>query len=106
MSLIDIDVHHIQYSPVCHARRIVGISVTNAEQYVFGFLHLDFAEEKYRVNLINSIQPLFIAACHLPNSMEKAVLLDFLANIEKRTGWKTSEEVEKLQMIWKTTVLR
>ncbi|KAF7910255.1 hypothetical protein EAE99_011302 [Botrytis elliptica] len=57
-------------SPACHARRTVGISITNNEH----------------ATLVNSIHLICIAAKQIPSSIEKIAVLNHLKKIEDETG--------------------
>ncbi|TGO08985.1 hypothetical protein BTUL_0184g00320 [Botrytis tulipae] len=71
-------------SPVCHARRILGISITNIEH----------------ATLVNSIHPVCIAAKQIATSIEKIAILNHLKKIEDDTGWKTKTCILDLEQLW------
>ncbi|KFY22127.1 hypothetical protein V493_06831 [Pseudogymnoascus sp. VKM F-4281 (FW-2241)] len=71
-------------SPICHARRIAGISITNNDH----------------ANLVNNIHPLCVAARQLPGAVEKIAILKHLGEIENRTGWKTKRYILELEKLW------
>ncbi|KFY98373.1 hypothetical protein V500_01705 [Pseudogymnoascus sp. VKM F-4518 (FW-2643)] len=71
-------------SPICHARRIVGISITNNDH----------------TNLVNNIHPLCVAARQLPAAVEKIAILKHLREIEDCTGWKTEKYILELEKLW------
>ncbi|KFY04701.1 hypothetical protein O988_00581 [Pseudogymnoascus sp. VKM F-3808] len=60
-------------SPICHARRIAGISATNNNQ---------------------------VAARHIPAAIEKIAILKHLREIEDLTGWKTTSYILELKKLW------
>ncbi|ATZ58126.1 hypothetical protein BCIN_16g00003 [Botrytis cinerea B05.10] len=71
-------------SPVCHARRIIGISITHNEQ----------------ATLVNSIHLICIAAQQIPTFIEKIAVLTHLRKIEDDTGWKTKRHILDLEHLW------
>ncbi|KFY09029.1 hypothetical protein V492_05690 [Pseudogymnoascus sp. VKM F-4246] len=75
-----INVHLMQASPICHSRRIMGISITNN----------------------NHIHMLRVAARYIPTAVEKVAVLKHLKEIEDSTGWKTGSTFQYSHL----TVLR
>ncbi|KAM0145820.1 hypothetical protein ACHAQE_011060 [Botrytis cinerea] len=71
-------------SPVCHARRIMGISITHNEQ----------------ATLVNSVHLICIAAQQIPTIIEKIAVLTHLKKIEDDTGWKTKRHILDLERLW------
>lgn len=71
-------------SPISHAKRICGISLTNPHQ---GCLN-------------NAIQPLWIAARLLSHKSEHALVVKLLRDVETMTGWGTSWRITDLETAW------
>ncbi|TGO31478.1 hypothetical protein BHYA_0680g00010 [Botrytis hyacinthi] len=65
-------------SPVCHARRTIGISITSNEH----------------------IYLIYIAAKQMASSIEKIAVLNHLRKIEDETGWKTKTSILDLEHLW------
>ncbi|CZR66681.1 uncharacterized protein PAC_16582 [Phialocephala subalpina] len=61
---------------------------------------LPFANNMYYANLINNIEPVFIAARHCSTADEKLIALKHLRDIEVATGWKTSHKSKQLRELW------
>ncbi|KAH6696584.1 hypothetical protein BKA61DRAFT_623239 [Leptodontidium sp. MPI-SDFR-AT-0119] len=51
-------------------------------------------------NLVNNLQPLFIAARYFHKPSEQIALLRHLKHIEKSTGWKTGSRSAELRELW------
>ncbi|KAF4126085.1 C6 transcription factor [Geosmithia morbida] len=71
-------------SPIWHAKRICGISLTNPHQ---GCLN-------------NAIQPLWIAGRLLSHRSEHLLLVELIRSIESMTGWATSWRISDLEAAW------
>jgi hypothetical protein len=71
-------------SPLWHAHRICGISVTNAHH---GCLN-------------NAIQPLWLAGKLLSHPAEHRVIVDLIKRIEVITGWSGTWRIRDLRDIW------
>lgn len=71
-------------SPIWHAKRICGISLTNPHQ---GCLN-------------NAIQPLWIAGRLLSHKSEHLLLAKLIRSIESMTGWATSWRIADLETAW------
>ena len=69
---------------VWHAKRICGISLTNP--------HLG--------NLVNAIQPLFVAGKHLSHYEEHLAIGRLLKRIDRSTGWGALWRLRDLEAIW------
>ena len=67
-----------------HARTACGIIETN----------------KHNPCLVNAVQPLWICGQYLKTKSEKFAVLELLAQIEQRTGWKTRWRSDSLCEIW------
>jgi hypothetical protein len=72
------------YSAVWHARRICGISLTNP----------------HSGNLINAIQPLYIAGKLLSHRSEHLVVARLFKVIDKTTGWGALWRLKDLERAW------
>ncbi|KAL1864914.1 hypothetical protein VTK73DRAFT_5600 [Phialemonium thermophilum] len=77
-------------SPVWHAKRICGISLTNPHE---GCLN-------------NAIQPLWVAGKLLSHRSEHALLVELIHRIEETTGWGTSWRIADLEAAWGYKVRR
>ncbi|KAG7693183.1 hypothetical protein KL930_004732 [Ogataea haglerorum] len=71
-------------SLVYHARRIIGISITNSDYGAYS----------------NSIQPLYVAGLILTSRQDYGILLNALHNVEKSTGWATQGRMNDLMKFW------
>ncbi|WPG99475.1 Hypothetical protein R9X50_00229000 [Acrodontium crateriforme] len=73
-----------RFSPIWHARRVVGISLTNP----------------HSGNLINAIQPLFIAGKLLSHRSEHIIVARLFKIIDKTTGWGALWRLRDLERAW------
>jgi hypothetical protein len=73
-----------QYSLIWHAKQICGISMTNP--------HLG--------NLVNAIQPLYLAGRHLSHLEEHLAVARLLKKIDRSTGWGAIWRVRDLEAAW------
>lgn len=73
-----------QFSALWHARRVVGISLTNP----------------HRGCLNNAIQPLYIAGKLLSHRSEHVVVADIINSIENTTGWGARWRLKDLERAW------
>lgn len=71
-------------SPVWHARRVCGISVTNP----------------HRASLINAIQPLYLAGKLLTHTAEHIAVGKLFKIIEETTGWGALWRLRDLEIAW------
>jgi hypothetical protein len=71
-------------SPIWHAKRICGISLTNPHQ---GCLN-------------NAIQPLWVAGRLLSHKAEHHLLAKLIRRIESMTGWASSWRIADLETAW------
>lgn len=71
-------------SPVWHARRVCGISLTNP----------------HKASLINAIQPLYLAGKLLTHTSEHLQMARLLKIIEQTTGWGALWRLRDLEAIW------
>lgn len=72
------------YKPLWHARRIVGISLTNP----------------HRGCLNNAIQPLYAAGKLFTHRDEHKIIVDLLNHIEARSGWGSRWHIKDLEVFW------
>ena len=70
--------------PLYHARRVVGISLTNS----------------HKGCLANAIQPLYVAGKLFSHRDEQAVVVDVIKQIEASTGWGSRWRIEGLESVW------
>ncbi|KFZ25280.1 hypothetical protein V502_00240 [Pseudogymnoascus sp. VKM F-4520 (FW-2644)] len=73
-----------QWSAVWHARRVCGISLTNP----------------HSANLINAIQPLYIAGKLLSHRSEHLAVARLFKIIDKTTGWGAMWRLKDLERAW------
>ncbi|KPI34681.1 uncharacterized protein AB675_57 [Cyphellophora attinorum] len=73
-----------QYSLIWHAKQICGISMTNP--------HLG--------NLVNAIQPLYLAGRHLSHLEEHLAVARLLKKIDRSTGWGALWRLRDLEAAW------
>lgn len=71
-------------SPLWHARRICGISMTNSHH---GCLN-------------NAIQPLWLAGKLLSHPTEHKLIVEIIKNIETETGWSGTWRLRDLREVW------
>lgn len=71
-------------SLVWHAKRVCGISLTNP--------HLG--------NLVNAIQPLYVAGRHLTHPEEHLTIGRLLKKIDRSTGWGALWRLRDLEAVW------
>ena len=67
-----------------HARQICGAAVSNSDHGAW----------------INTLQPLWIAGKIMSHETEHQAILNFLAKIERETGWATAWRAEDLRDYW------
>ncbi|OAG39049.1 hypothetical protein AYO21_06769 [Fonsecaea monophora] len=72
------------YSPLWHARRVVGISLTNPHP---GCIN-------------NAIQPLHTAGKFFTHLEEQSIIVKLIDSIEARTGWGSRWRVKDLEAVW------
>lgn len=72
------------YFPLWHARRSVGISLTNP----------------HKGCLANAIQPLYVAGKLFSHREEQAVVVNVIKHIEACTGWGSRWRIESLESVW------
>ncbi|KAL6245172.1 hypothetical protein RBB50_007947 [Rhinocladiella similis] len=72
------------YSPLWHARRVVGITLTNPH---CGCIN-------------NAIQPLYVAGKLFTHREEQAIIVKLIDSIETRTGWGSRWRIKDLEAIW------
>jgi hypothetical protein len=72
------------YSPLWHARRVVGISLTNPHP---GCIN-------------NAIQPLYVAGKLFTHREEQSIIVKLIESIEARTGWGSRWRIKDLEAIW------
>ncbi|KAK4498284.1 hypothetical protein PRZ48_010942 [Zasmidium cellare] len=51
--------------------------------------------------LVNSLQPAYICGRHMRTEREKSAILDLLAQIERKTGWRCDWRADGLREFWK-----
>ena len=73
-----------QFSAVWHARRVIGISLTNP----------------HRGCLNNAIQPLYVAGKLLSHRTEHDVVANIINTIERTTGWGARWRLKDLERAW------
>lgn len=71
-------------SPLWHARRICGISITNT----------------HHGSLNNAIQPLWLAGKLLSHPVEHRAIVDLMQRIEDITGWRVTWRIKDLKELW------
>ncbi|KAE8147166.1 hypothetical protein BDV25DRAFT_169366 [Aspergillus avenaceus] len=71
-------------SPIWHARRVCGISLTNP----------------HPGSLINAIQPLYVAGKLLSHRREHIAVAELFKTIEQTTGWGAIWRLRDLEAIW------
>ncbi|GMG19593.1 unnamed protein product [Ambrosiozyma monospora] len=76
--------HHQSTSLLYHAKRIIGIAITNSDYGAY----------------CNSIQPIFVAGTILTSKKEHGITLGALRNVEERTGWSTHWRCRDLIQYW------
>lgn len=72
------------YSLLWHARRVVGISLTNPHS---GCIN-------------NAIQPLYVAGKLFTHRDEQEIIVTLIDSIEVRTGWGSRWRIKDLEAIW------
>ncbi|EXJ95473.1 hypothetical protein A1O1_00595 [Capronia coronata CBS 617.96] len=72
------------HSELWHARRIVGISLTNPHP---GCIN-------------NAIQPLYVAGKLFTHREEQAIIANLIDSIEGRTGWGSRWRIRDLEAVW------
>ncbi|GME80538.1 unnamed protein product [Ambrosiozyma monospora] len=76
--------HHQSTSLLYHAKRIIGIAITNSDYGAY----------------CNSIQPIYIAGTILTSKKEHGITLGALRKVEERTGWSTHWRCRDLIQYW------
>jgi hypothetical protein len=76
------------FSLLWHARRVVGISLTNPHS---GCIN-------------NAIQPLYVAGKLFTHREEQAVIVKLIDSIESRTGWGSRWRIKDLETAWGLSV--
>ncbi|KIX01902.1 uncharacterized protein Z518_07841 [Rhinocladiella mackenziei CBS 650.93] len=78
--------HHTDpaYSAFWHARRVVGISLTNPHG---GCIN-------------NAIQPLYVAGKMFTHQEEQSIIVELIDSIETRTGWGSRWRIKDLEAVW------
>ena len=71
-------------SPLWHARRVVGISLTNPHP---GCIN-------------NAIQPLYVAGRLFTHREEQSIIVKLIDSIEARTGWGSRWRIRDLEAAW------
>jgi hypothetical protein len=72
------------HSALWHARRVVGISLTNP----------------HRGCLNNAIQPLYVAGKLFTHRTEHKIIIDLLNHIEACSGWGSRWRIKDLEIFW------